>query len=66
MSRRQDTGKAEVAPGMGWLLWPGEKLCDWLGLTRPDDRQGFRIFANMVIWGLVIVAAAVVAGNWLY
>jgi hypothetical protein len=48
---------------MNWFLWPGDKLCDLFGLTRPDDRVGFRTFANVVIWGLVIVVAAVVYGS---
>jgi hypothetical protein len=49
---------------MNWFLWPGEKLCDIVGLTKPDDRQGFRIFANMIVWGVVIVGIAVAVGMW--
>jgi hypothetical protein len=49
---------------MNWFLWPGDKVCDLLGLTDPDDRQGFRTFANMIIWGAVIVGAALVMGRY--
>lgn len=45
---------------MKWLLWPGERVCDLVGLEDPDDRQGLRLFANVVIWGAVIVIAALV------
>jgi hypothetical protein len=48
---------------MNWFLWPGDKVCDLLRLTNPDDRQGFRIFANMIIWGAGIVVAAVLFGT---
>ena len=51
---------------MNWLIWPGEKICDLLHLTDPDARLGFRIFANMIIWGVVIVAAAIVYGRFFY
>ncbi len=43
---------------MRWILWPGEKACDLVGLTAADDRQGFRTFVNMIVWGFAIVAAA--------
>ncbi len=43
---------------MNWFLWPGDRICDLVGLTDPDDRQLLRLFANMVIWGAVIVAVA--------
>lgn len=51
---------------MTWLLWPGEKICDLIGLTDPDARLGFRIFANMIIWGVVIVGTALVYGRWFW
>ncbi len=47
---------------MNWFLWPGNWLCDRLGLNDPDDRQAFRLFANMIVWSLVIVLAAVAFG----
>lgn len=49
---------------MKWFLWPGDRVCDLLGLTDPDDRQGFRTFANMIIWGIVIVCLAFVFGKY--
>lgn len=49
---------------MNWFLWPGERVCDLLGLRDPDDRQVLRLFANMVIWGTAVVAAAVLLA-WL-
>lgn len=45
---------------MNWFLWPGDKVCDLLHLTNPDDRQAMRLFANMIIWGTVIVGVAVI------
>ncbi|MBY0429595.1 MAG: hypothetical protein K2Q10_00235 [Rhodospirillales bacterium] len=45
---------------MKWFLWPGDRVCDLLGLRDPDDRQAFRLFANMIIWGFVIVAGALI------
>lgn len=47
---------------MNWFLWPGNRLCDLLGLRDRDDRQAFRLFANMIFWSLVIVLAAVLFG----
>ncbi|MDR3441231.1 hypothetical protein [Telmatospirillum sp.] len=47
---------------MNWFLWPGGRLCDLLKLNNADDRQAFRLFANMIFWSLVIVLVAVVAG----
>lgn len=47
---------------MNWFLWPGNRLCDLLKLTNPDDRQAFRLFSNMIIWSVVIVLAAVGVG----
>jgi hypothetical protein len=47
---------------MNWFLWPGERLCDLLGLKNADDRLGFRMFANVIVWSLLIVLAAVVYG----
>ena len=49
---------------MNWLLWPGERLCDLIGLKNADDRLGFRLFVNAIFWGLVVVLAAVVYGLW--
>lgn len=43
---------------MRWFLWPGDKVCDLLRLQSPDDRQAFRVFSNMIIWGAVIVLTA--------
>lgn len=45
---------------MNWFLWPGERVCDLAGLRDPDDRQVMRLFANMIIWGAVIVAVALI------
>lgn len=45
---------------MNWFLWPGEKACDLVGLTDPDDRLGFRLFVNLIFWNLVMVLVAVV------
>jgi hypothetical protein len=50
---------------MRWILWPGEKICDLLRLRDAEDRLGFRMFANMIVWGMVIVAAAVVYGRYI-
>lgn len=47
---------------MNWFLWPGNRLCDLLGLRNADDRQAFRLFSNMIIWSLVIVMIAVLVG----
>lgn len=47
---------------MNWFLWPGERVCDLVGLRDPEDRQVLRMFANTIIWGAVVVAAAVVYG----
>lgn len=47
---------------MDWFLWPGERLCDLIGLTDPEDRQVLRLFANTIIWGAMVVAAAVLWG----
>lgn len=47
---------------MNWFLWPGDRLCDLLGLRNADDRQAFRLFSNMIIWSLVIVMIAVLVG----
>lgn len=47
---------------MNWFLWPGETVCNLLGLRDPDDRQVMRLFANMIIWGVAVVSAAVVYG----
>lgn len=49
---------------MNWFLWPGDRVCDMLKLSDPNDRQAFRTFANMIIWGLVIVIAALLFGKW--
>ncbi len=43
---------------MNWFLWPGNKVCDLVGLHDPDDRQVLRLFANMIIWGAAIVVTA--------
>ena len=50
---------------MKWFLWPGDRVCDLLGLVDPDDRVGFRTFANMIIWGAAIVIAALIFGKYL-
>jgi hypothetical protein len=47
---------------MKWFLWPGNRLCDLLGLTDADDRQAFRLFSNMIFWSLIIVVAALGLG----
>lgn len=47
---------------MNWFLWPGNWLCDRLGLRDSGDRQAFRLFSNMIFWSLVIVSAAVAWG----
>lgn len=44
---------------MNWLLWPGERVCDLVGLTDPDDRQVLRLFVNTVAWGAIVVVVAV-------
>ena len=48
---------------MNWFLWPGNWLCDRLGLREADDRQAFRLFSNMIIWSFVIVMTALVFGG---
>ena len=48
---------------MNWFLWPGDRLCDLVGLREASDRQGFRTFANIIIWGIVIVALAIAVGR---
>ncbi|HIJ62466.1 MAG TPA: hypothetical protein HPQ04_07215 [Rhodospirillaceae bacterium] len=48
---------------MNWFLWPGDRLCDVLGLREAGDRQGFRTFANIIIWGVVIVGTAIFVGT---
>ncbi|MBF0304930.1 MAG: hypothetical protein HQL38_20030 [Alphaproteobacteria bacterium] len=45
---------------MKWLLWPGDRICDALGLRDPDDRQTLRLFANTVVWSAVIVLVALI------
>ena len=49
---------------MNWFLWPGDRVCDLLNLHNPDDRQGFRTFANVIIWGVVIVFGAFIFGKY--
>ncbi len=49
---------------MNWFLWPGDRVCDLLHLRDPDDRQAFRTFANIIIWGAAIVIAALLAGRF--
>jgi hypothetical protein len=48
---------------MNWFLWPGDRICDLLHLSAADDRQAFRTFANIIVWGVVISAAALLAAN---
>lgn len=50
---------------MNWFLWPGDRICDLLKLREQSDRQAFRTFANMIVWGVVIVVAALVYGKYL-
>ena len=47
---------------MKWFLWPGERLCDLVGLKDLDDRLGFRLFANIIVWSLLIVLIALAYG----
>jgi len=50
---------------MKWFLWPGDCVCNLIGLQNANDRQAFRTFSNIIIWGFVIVLGAVVLGFWL-
>jgi hypothetical protein len=48
---------------MNWFLWPGDRICDLLKLRDSDDRQAFRTFANLIVWGIAVVAASLVVGR---
>lgn len=43
---------------MNWFLWPGERVCDLVGLHDPEGRVVLRLFFNMIIWGTVVVLLA--------
>lgn len=43
---------------MNWFLWPGERVCDLVGLHDPEGRIVLRLFFNMIIWGAVVVVGA--------
>ena len=35
------------------LLWPGEKVCDITGIKGEDHRLILRVYANLVIYGII-------------
>jgi hypothetical protein len=43
-----------------WFFKPGDMVCDLIRLEKPDDRQVMRVFANMIIWGAVVVVFAII------
>jgi len=35
------------------LLWPGNKICDLLGIEGDDHRLILRLWANLIIYGII-------------
>ena len=35
------------------VLWPGEKVCDILAIEGDDHRLILRLWANLIIYGIV-------------
>ena len=35
------------------LLWPGNKICDLLGVEGEDHRLILRVFMNLLIYGVL-------------
>lgn len=35
------------------LLWPGNKVCDLLGVEGEDHRLILRLWANLIIYGIL-------------
>jgi hypothetical protein len=35
------------------LLWPGNKVCDLLGVEGDDHRLILRLWANLIIYGII-------------
>ena len=39
------------------LIWPGDKVCAYIGLDPMSDSGMFRGFVNNVVWGGVAILA---------
>ncbi len=42
------------------VLWPGEKVCDILGIEGDDHRLILRLWANLIIYGIVSLSIMMV------
>ena len=42
----------------GWLIKPGDLICDWLKVEDADSRGLLRLFANLTLYAKISVAIA--------
>ena len=42
------------------LLWPGNKICDLLGVEGEDHRLILRAFMNLLIYGIISLSVMLI------
>lgn len=42
------------------LLWPGNKICDLLGIEGEDHRLILRLFMNLLFYGIVTLSVMMI------
>jgi hypothetical protein len=51
----------DVWRGLGWIIKPGDIVCDWLKVEDADSRGLLRLFVNLTLYAKIAVAIAFLA-----
>ncbi len=54
-----ETRSDRLEAAMHYVLWPGDRFCDWLEVCDPDSRMLLRMFINLTIYGKVALSLVV-------
>ena len=59
-----ETKSESTEAAMNYILWPGERFCDWLNIRDPDSRMLMRMFINLTIYGKVALSLVFISFNF--